>query len=290
MSAIPTGIADTVLARLQPAVHAVVGNVRSVGVEAFGTPPQGAKASLLVLDPVVQNEILETVSDGSLAVTFIDGMDLTLGEDATAIIDEFIFDPIDHSGSAVIQLGSGAFHYISGAMHKKGVRIVTPTATICIRGTVLLIGVEASGATTVAIIEGASEVVSRDNGGSVIVPVGSSVAIDARGRLATATKGITKTGDPFVDSVAKEARKAERKVAKDPSKGFKTAAKEATKTARQVAKNSQNTVDVVDFDDEEADNEDDADVDAAASDEGEDNDEDDGDNSNGNGNGNGNGD
>ena len=105
----------------------------SVRVEAFGTPPQGAKASLFALDPVVQNEILETVSDGSLAVTFIDGMDLTLGEDATAIIDEFIFDPIDHSGSAVIQLASGAFHYISGAMHKTGVRIVTPTATVGMR-------------------------------------------------------------------------------------------------------------------------------------------------------------
>ena len=120
LSAIPTGIADTVLVRLQPAAHEAVGTVQSVNVAAFGTPPQGAKASLLTFDPLVQNEILETVKDGSLAVTFIDGMSLTLGEDTTAVIDKFIFDPNDNSGNAVIQLASGAFHYVSGAMHKKG--------------------------------------------------------------------------------------------------------------------------------------------------------------------------
>ena len=211
MSAIPTGIADTVLVRLQPAAHEVVGTVQSVNVEAFGTPPQGAKASLLTLDPVVQNEILETVKDGSLAVTFIDGMSLTLGEDTTAVIDKFIFDPNDNSGNAVIQLASGAFHYVSGAMHKKGIKIVTPTATIGVRGTELLIGVAANGATTVAVIEGAAEVISRGSRKSVFVPRGSSAAVGASGKLATASKGIIKTGDLFIDKVAVGAKKAEKK-------------------------------------------------------------------------------
>ena len=89
LSATPVGLADTVIARLTPADHVVVGQVRSVEVQAYGTPPRSPKASLVKYDAVVQNEILETVATGSLAVTFLDGMDLTLGGNTKAVIDEF---------------------------------------------------------------------------------------------------------------------------------------------------------------------------------------------------------
>ena len=102
----------------------------------------------------------------------------------------------------MIQLAFGAFHYISGKMPKQGARIETPTATIGVRGTRLLIGVSSSGATTVAVIEGAVEVVSRADGSATDVEAGGSVAVGVGRQATTTTQGIIHTGDPIVDSAA----------------------------------------------------------------------------------------
>jgi hypothetical protein len=84
---------------------------------------------------VLGEETLETVPRGALIARLLDDTQLTLGGDAWLVIDELVYDPASGAGSAIFKLAAGAYHYASGRMHKEGIVIETPTATIGVRGT-----------------------------------------------------------------------------------------------------------------------------------------------------------
>jgi hypothetical protein len=73
-----------------------------------------------------------------LQVTLKDGTQLTLGEHATLVVDEFIYDPFRSRAELGIRVVKGAFLYVGGLIDKEtnaNVRIRTPLAAIGIRGT-----------------------------------------------------------------------------------------------------------------------------------------------------------
>jgi hypothetical protein len=73
-----------------------------------------------------------------LQVTLKDGTQLTLGEHATLMVDEFIYDPFRSRAELAITVVKGAFLYVGGLIDKEtsaNVRIRTPLAAIGIRGT-----------------------------------------------------------------------------------------------------------------------------------------------------------
>jgi hypothetical protein len=73
-----------------------------------------------------------------LQVTLKDGTQLTLGEHATLVVDEFIYDPSRSRAELAIRVVKGAFLYVGGLIDKETdakVRIRTPLAAIGIRGT-----------------------------------------------------------------------------------------------------------------------------------------------------------
>jgi hypothetical protein len=73
-----------------------------------------------------------------LQVTLKDGTQLTLGEHATLVVDEFIYDPSRSRAELAISVVKGAFLYVGGLIDKEtsaNVRIRTPLAAIGIRGT-----------------------------------------------------------------------------------------------------------------------------------------------------------
>jgi hypothetical protein len=71
-------------------------------------------------------------------VTLKDGTQLTLGEHATLVVGEFIYDPSRSRAEPAIRVVKGAFLYVGGLIDKETdakVRIRTPLAAIGIRGT-----------------------------------------------------------------------------------------------------------------------------------------------------------
>ena len=73
-----------------------------------------------------------------LQVTLKDGTQLTLGEHATLVVDEFIYDPSRSRAELSIRVVKGAFLYVGGLIDKEtaaNVRIRTPLAAIGLRGT-----------------------------------------------------------------------------------------------------------------------------------------------------------
>ena len=177
----------------------VVGSILEVNVFAFGTPPQGAKSPKYPHNDVVGDETLETVPHGGLVARLLDDTLLTLGGDARLVIDELVYDPASGAGTAIFKLAAGAYHYASGRMHKEGIRIEAPTATIGVRGTKLAINVAADGTTTIGVVAGEAEVTSKESGDSAVVEAGKNVSVAGSGQIGRITIGVPPTGDPLVD-------------------------------------------------------------------------------------------
>jgi hypothetical protein len=135
--ALALGAAITAPASAQP-----IGAVEEVVAVAFATPPTASRIRLILRYGVVSNELLETERGAAVGVKFVDDTVFRLGSDSRVRLDRFIYNPRATNGELVMTLGRGAFRYISGQMPKDGVRIVTPSATIGIRGTdfVVIVG------------------------------------------------------------------------------------------------------------------------------------------------------
>ncbi len=181
---------------------AAVGTVSKVQLTAYGMPPEGRKTEKTLADGVVMHETLETVSDGGLQVSLIDDTTLTLGGAASLVVDEMVYDPATKNGNSVLKLATGTFLYVSGSMNKKGIKIVTPSSTIGVRGTKLLIKIAADGATSVGVIEGAADVQSLVDGSVVSIEPGDSAVAPAAGGVEMASLAAIEVQDTFVAAIA----------------------------------------------------------------------------------------
>jgi hypothetical protein len=100
-----------------------------------------AAAGALALSPgttIPAGAILRTAAGARVEIRFIDGTELVLGELAELVVDQFEFDGKAQTGKAVLDVRAGAFLVGSGAIGKlpdRPLRVVTPVATIGIRGT-----------------------------------------------------------------------------------------------------------------------------------------------------------
>jgi len=136
----------------QPA--GAIGRVERVVVWGYGTAPGASARDLYERQPVVANDAVETVKDGALHLRFDDETRLRLGSQSKAVLDRFVYDPARGSGEMTIELGRGVFRFVSGRMDKRGYTLVTPTATIGVRGTDFIVEVLESGETVVSVLEG----------------------------------------------------------------------------------------------------------------------------------------
>jgi len=88
---------------------------------------------------------LSTGGDGSIGIIFKDETTLSLGPNSELIIQEYVFEP-DHSNfSFVVSLLKGTASYVSGLIARlspDSARIITPSASIGVRGTKFVIEVD----------------------------------------------------------------------------------------------------------------------------------------------------
>ena len=160
-----------------------IGSVQSVLVYAYGTPEAKNGRALFPRSKVATNEVVETVSDGGLHLTFLDGTDFRLGAESRVTLDEFVYDPKVSSGKMALNLSKGVFRFVSGKLDKSGVRLVTPTVSIGIRGTDFFVVVADDGATSVKVEEGEVEVTPLSGGTPQIVAAGSAAQFAADGAV-----------------------------------------------------------------------------------------------------------
>jgi hypothetical protein len=133
---------------------APVAAMEQVERSVYGAPPQSPEVVKRRGDAVVFAETLQTLNDSRALVRFIDGSALNMGAQSKVLVDEFVFDPQQVKGSALLKISVGTLRFVTGAMPKGGVVIKTPTATLTLRGTDVTVHVHPNGTTDVAVHDG----------------------------------------------------------------------------------------------------------------------------------------
>lgn len=181
-----------------PSVAENVGQATRVQRFAYQTPPQAQRTPVYRLNPVVKNSRLETVPSGALEVTFTDGSRLTLGSASSIVVDNYVFASQQGAGQQTLKMTKGLFRFVSGAMPKDQVRLVTPTVSIGIRGTVVKMKVNEDGSGAV-FFEHGSGFIQNAAGQNTPMSEGDMVKIGTDGSITPPAKQAWSAGDAAVD-------------------------------------------------------------------------------------------
>ena len=87
--------------------------------------------------------MVQSGSDSTLGITFIDGTVFGLASNAKMVLNEMIYDPNGSNNSSLISLVQGTISFVAGATAKHGdMKVDTPVATMGIRGTAVLVEID----------------------------------------------------------------------------------------------------------------------------------------------------
>ena len=158
----------------QPEIGAVVQRTYR-GATAEGDQPSHP---IYFRNEVYAQELVKTGVRGSTELAFLDDTRLVVGPNGEVRLDEFVYDPGSAAGGGQISLKVGAFRYQSGELkNKENMKLVTPTATMTIRGTHLVIFVDADGGTEVNVLDGAVDVLACNAPSTVSATAGQRVNV-----------------------------------------------------------------------------------------------------------------
>lgn len=148
------------LALLPAPALAQIGKATAITVTVTGD----AEASVRRLkagDQVVQDETIRTDASGVGQFEFLDRTRLAVGPGSAVKLDKFVYDANRTAKAAAVEVGRGAFRFISGRSPRAAYSISTTTATIGVRGTTFDIYVADSGALCLAALSGSVRVCAR---------------------------------------------------------------------------------------------------------------------------------
>lgn len=150
-----------------------VGEADRITPAAFRQPDGTATTTQLTLAASVDvGDRLTTDQSGRVGIRLADDSRLTLGNNADVVINEFSYrgaadDRFD------LSLGRGILRFVTGQMLPNGVEIATPSATLGIRGTDVIVAVAGAGTTRVTVLDG-TILFQADNGRTAEVTAGNS--------------------------------------------------------------------------------------------------------------------
>lgn len=166
-----TGIAGSVIAALCVSV-ALAAQSPGIGVTSLVVKDVEGKTEaevrrLALRDSVYRNEIVETGFESASELHFADDTRISVGPNSSIVLDEFVYDPDPGEGTFALKVTEGVFRFFSGNMASSNYRIETPTVTVGVRGTVLVLVTRADGA--VAIIMESDDGVEVSGGGNTVL-------------------------------------------------------------------------------------------------------------------------
>ena len=166
------------LAQAPPAIGQVEALVGASTVARFGA----SGATPLTLDaPVYEGDRIQTGAGARLALAFVDGTVVQLGESTDLVLDWFLYAPDADSQSALLRVSSGIFRVIlEFVLPNAAFEVQTATAAATVRGTDWITET-AAGATAIVALDGEVAVRNVDPGvaGQVVLGPGEGTDVAA---------------------------------------------------------------------------------------------------------------
>lgn len=126
------------------ALDLAVGSIKTYRPEA-AILRNGVESNANLGAKVYSGDFIKTGTNASLGIMFLDGSVLSLGPETEFEIERFHFEPAVENVSLLTRIQRGTLSFLSGAIGRispESVKFRTPTATLGLRGTKVLIKVE----------------------------------------------------------------------------------------------------------------------------------------------------
>jgi hypothetical protein len=127
---------------------------------------------------VFADEIVRTAERSVARIVFQDQSRLEIGPLSEVVLDRFVYDPNRPDAEVAVSLARGIARFTTGVLRHDSYRIVTPAATIGVRGTALNLRSDERG-TWVHVENGSATVTA--NGVTVVVDAGLATFVPAGG-------------------------------------------------------------------------------------------------------------
>jgi hypothetical protein len=121
------------------------------------TGARGSEKPAMILQAgidVFQDEVVRSSDDSAARVVFQDKTTLEIAPKSEIVLDRFVFDPDPSLSKVTVSIVAGVARFTTGNLPKDDYKILTPQASVSVRGTVLDIHVDAGGGTFVFCEEG----------------------------------------------------------------------------------------------------------------------------------------
>ena len=184
-AAIIAGAGVAALLLLAPAFADTAPEPIDVGHSAYvlnivnGQAPRERPVVIRLNDKVVFEEEVAAGHEAKTTIEFRDGSLFSLGPDAQARIDSFVFNPKEGTGHKTLAVTRGVFRYLSGfASPDQEAKIKVPSGTLGIRGS-LVVGIVTDGAPDFLFVAQGKAIFVND-AGSVEVDAGHGIAVGSR--------------------------------------------------------------------------------------------------------------
>ncbi len=135
-----------------------IGTVASVEPSVSGRLAGTARQVLRIGTPLMRDQVITSNANGRAQLLFLDQSTLSVAPNSQITLDEFVYGPADGQTAGqtdmALSLTKGALRFIGGKTAEQNpATIATPTATIGVRGSSVLVSV-AQGQTTAVFIAG----------------------------------------------------------------------------------------------------------------------------------------
>ena len=136
------GHVDYAQADGSPSVATVIGHVTKLAGTATAIR-NGVSIILHQGENVNKGDVVQSGSDSTLGITFIDGTVFGLSSNAKMVLNEMVYDPNGSNNSSLLSLVAGTISFVAGETAKHGdMKVDTPVATMGIRGTAVLVEID----------------------------------------------------------------------------------------------------------------------------------------------------
>ncbi len=126
------------------AASAVIGHVTKLAGSAT-VIRNGVSIILNMGDNVEKGDVVQSGSNSTVGITFIDGTVFGLSSNAKMVLNDMVYDPNGSNNSSLLSLVAGTITFVAGETAKHGdMKIDTPVATMGIRGTAVLVEIDFS--------------------------------------------------------------------------------------------------------------------------------------------------
>lgn len=149
---------------------------------------------LVARGPVYMGDTIRTGASGEAQIQLADDTRLVVGPNSLLVVDAFVFDRRGKAKQVALNAVRGAFRFITGGSRKSAYKIVTPTATIGVRGTEFDFSVDRGGQLNFALFEGQARICSRGGRCTVLSGACSVAVIPRSGAVRRLPAGNQRTG------------------------------------------------------------------------------------------------